>query len=52
MTQQERTKLIKEIKELLKMDYKCKVKTKDSMFDDETIKLLKAVLQKCLLLSN
>ena len=51
MTQQERTELIKEIKELLKMDYECKVSSRGSMFDDETIKLLKSVLQKCLSLS-
>ena len=48
MTEQERTELIREIKELLKMDYECKVNSIGSMFDDKTIKLLKLVLQKCL----
>jgi hypothetical protein len=51
MTQQERTELIREIKELLKMDYESKINLRCSMFDDDTLKLVKSVLQKCLSLS-
>jgi hypothetical protein len=51
MTQEERTQLIREIKELLQMDYESKVNSRGSMFDDDTLKLLKSVLQKCLSLS-
>jgi hypothetical protein len=52
MTQQERTELIREIKELIKLDYEIKVNSRGSLFDDETLKLMKSVLQKCLSLSN
>jgi len=52
MTQQERTELIREIKDLIKLDYESKVNSRGSLFDDETLKLMKSVLQKCLSLSN
>ena len=45
MKQEERTQLIREIKELLQLDYESRT-THGAMFDDETIKVMKAVLQK------
>lgn len=48
MTQQERTELITEIKELLRLDYEHKKTMFLSMFDEETIKLMKSVLKKYL----
>ena len=51
MTQQERTELIREIKELLQMQEESRNTAQGRMFDDETIKAMKAVLQKCLALS-
>lgn len=46
MTQQERTELIREIKELLQLHYECKKTSVLSVFDEETIKVMKSVLQK------
>lgn len=51
MTQQERTDLIREIKELLKLDYESKIALNGPMFDEETIKVIKSVLQKLFAMS-
>jgi hypothetical protein len=51
MTQEERTQLIREIKELLQLDYQSRIASRGSMFDDETIKIMKAVLQKLFAMS-
>jgi hypothetical protein len=52
MTQQQKIELIREIKELIKLDYESKVNSRGWIFDDETLKLMKSVLQRCLSLSN
>jgi len=51
MTQEERTQLIREIKELLQLDYESRTTSHGSMFDDETIKVMQAVLQKLFMMS-
>jgi len=51
MSQEERTQLIREIKELLQMQEVSRTIQPALMFNDETIKLMKDVLQKCLKLS-
>ena len=51
MTQEERTQLIREIKELLQLDCKSRTTSHGAMFDDETIKVMKAVLQKLFVMS-
>ena len=48
MTQQKRTELIREIKELLQLDYESKKTSLHATFDEETIHLLKSVLKTCL----
>jgi len=47
MTQQERTELIREMKELLQLQQD----NNNMLFDKETIELIKVVLQKCLTMS-
>lgn len=51
MSQEERTQLIREIKELLQLDYESRTTSHGVMFDDDTIKLMKAVLQKLFAMS-
>jgi hypothetical protein len=51
MTHQERIELIREIKELLQMQEESRNSAQGKMFDEDTIKLMKSVLQKCLGLS-
>lgn len=51
MTQEERTKLITEIRKLLQMQEDTRNAASGKMFDEETIKYMKAVLLKLLTMS-
>lgn len=51
MSQEERTQLIREIKELLQLDYDSRTSSYGAMFDDETIKIMKTVLLKLFTMS-
>ena len=44
MTQEERTALIKEIKELLLFDYDSRISSYGKIFEDDNIKLMKRTL--------
>jgi tRNA C32,U32 (ribose-2'-O)-methylase TrmJ len=52
MTQQERTELIREIKELLQLHERSLKRGKGIIFGEETLSLMTSTLQKCLMLST
>lgn len=52
MTHQERIELIREIKEIIKMQHDSEMISHKKIFDDEFIKTLKFTLENCIRLSG
>ena len=51
MTQEDRTQLIREIKELIKLDFESRTTSYGRILDDETLNKMRLVLKKMLDLS-